>query len=345
MVRKYRIGILEGDGIGPEIVQATLQVLQALGIEAEFIKLEGGYTYYKRTGKVLQEDFFEVVKSLHAILKGPLYTPPDSKEFRSVNVLLRQRLDLYANVRLFRSYRGISLKNFNFAIVRENTEDLYVGAEYMHEGVAVSLKVISVERSRRICNFAFRYAELNNFKSVAIVHKANILKLGDGLFRDVCLEVAKQFPHIRAYELLVDTAGFMIVKNPDKLEVMVMPNLYGDILSDVAAGVVGSLGLCGSAQIGNDMAVFEPVHGVAFDVAGKGIANPIGELEAARLMLLYLADKHGDNKLREKASMLEVALHKTIEEYRILTPDLGGTYKTQDMVNTIIKLLNILEHS
>jgi isopropylmalate/isohomocitrate dehydrogenase-like protein len=338
MVKRYRVGVLRGDGIGPEVVQAAVDVLNALELEVEYVELYGGYEYYRKTGKALQDDFFDVVKSLDAVLKGPLHTPPHEKEFKSVNVLLRKELDLYANVRPFRSYRGFSLKDFNFVIVRENTEDLYTGFESLYRGVALALKVVSYEGAKRIAEFAFSYAKSNGFKKVAVVHKANVLKISDGLFREVFYEVAKKYPELQADELIVDTAGYTIVKNPEKLGVLVTPNLYGDILADVAAAVVGSLGLCGSAQIGENIAVFEPVHGVALDIAGKGVANPIGELESAKLMLLYLSNKYSDRRLYEKALRLDKAIHKTVEELKILTPDLGGSSKTRDVVDSIARL-------
>jgi isopropylmalate/isohomocitrate dehydrogenase-like protein len=339
MVKKYKIGILKGDGIGPEIVQAAVDVLNALEFEAEYIELHAGYEYFKKSGKAIQDGFFDAVKGLDAILKGPLYTPPHEKEFRSINVLLRKELDLYANVRPFRSYKGFSLKEFNFVIVRENTEDLYTGFEFLYRGVALALKIISYDGARRVSEFAFSYARSNGFNRVTVVHKANILRISDGLFREVFFDIAKNYPEVQADELIVDTAGYMIVKNPERLGVLVTPNLYGDILADVAAAVVGSLGLCGSAQIGRDIAVFEPVHGVALDIAGKGVANPIGELESAKLMLIHLSNKYSDRRLYEKALVLERAIHKIVEELRILTPDLGGNSKTSDVVNSITKLI------
>uniref|UniRef100_A0A7C1T1B1 Isocitrate/isopropylmalate dehydrogenase family protein n=1 Tax=Thermofilum pendens TaxID=2269 RepID=A0A7C1T1B1_THEPE len=339
MARRYKIGVLKGDGIGPEVVSAAVEVLEALGFEAEYVELYGGYEYFVKTGKALQDDFFDIAKELDAILKGPLYTPPHEKEFRSVNVLLRRELDLYANVRPFKSYRGLSLKDFNFVIVRENTEDLYLGFEFFYKGVALAVKVVSLEGARRVAEFAFEYAKSNGFRRVTVVHKANILKVSDGLFREVFFEVARKHPELQADELIVDTAGYTIVKNPEKLGVLVTLNLYGDILADVAAAAVGSLGLCGSAQVGESTAVFEPVHGVALDIAGRGVANPVGELEAAKLMLLYLSSKHSDSSLFEKALKLEEAVHKAIEELNILTPDLGGSHRTKDLVDAIIRLL------
>jgi len=338
MARKYKIGILKGDGVGPEIVSAAIDVLEALGFDAEYIELQGGYSFFKQTGKILQDGFFDIVKNLNAILKGPLYTPPHEKEYRSINVLLRRELDLYANIRPFKSYKGISVKDFNFTIIRENTEDLYLGAEFHYGEIALALKIISRNGSRRISDFAFNYALKNGFQRVTAVHKANILKLSDGLFRDVFYEVAKKYPSLQADDLIVDTAGFTIVKHPEKLDVLVAPNLYGDILADVAAGIVGSLGLCGSAQVGENIAVFEPIHGVALDIAGKGVANPIGELESAKLMLLYLSNKYLDSGLSQKAQKLDEAIHKAIEELRVLTPDLGGNSKTKELVTTIARL-------
>jgi len=341
MVKRYKIGVVKGDGIGPEIVNAALEVLNALELNAEYVELNAGYEYYKRSGKPIQEDFFDTVKSLDAVLKGPLYTPPHEKEFKSINILLRRELNLYANVRPFKSFRGFSPKDFNFVIVRENMEDVYLGIEALYRGVALALKVVSHEGAKRIAEFAFSFAKSNGFKRVTVVHKANVLKLSDGLFRDVFFEVAKKYPELQADELIVDTAGYTIVRSPEKLGVLVTLNLYGDILADVAAAVVGSLGLCGSAQIGDKVAVFEPIHGVALDIAGKGIANPIGMLEAAKLMLLYLWQKNNDVKLHEKAQKLDLAIHKTIEDLRVLTPDLGGSNKTSDVVATIVKLVKL----
>ncbi|MEL9940408.1 MAG: isocitrate/isopropylmalate dehydrogenase family protein [Ignisphaera sp.] len=345
MVKRYKIGVLKGDGIGPEIVDAALHVLNALGIDAEFVELRAGYEYYKRFGKPLEEGFFDVAKKMDAILKGPLYTPPHEKEFKSINILIRKELDLYANVRPFKSFKGFSLKDFNFVIVRENSEDVYVGIEGLFKGTAISLRIITYEGAKRIAEYAFSYAKKNGFKKVTVVHKANVLKISDGLFRDVFFEVAKRYPDITAEEIIVDTAAYTIVRNPERLGVMVTPNLYGDILSDLAAAMVGSLGLCGSAQIGSDIAVFEPVHGTAPDIAGKGIANPIGEIEAAKLMLYYLYEKFDDADLHVKAKNLDKAIHTVVEDLKILTPDLGGTYKTVDVVNALVKVLNSEIHS
>ncbi len=342
MAKKYRIGVIEGDGIGPEIVSATLHILNSLPLNFEYIRIEAGYTYYKKSGRGIEEDFIDKTKELDAILKGPLYTPPGTIEFKSVNVLIRRELDLYVNIRPFKSYRGISLKNFNIVIVRENLEDVYVGIEGKYDGTAIALRIISERETERVAEYAFRYAEEHGFKKVAVVHKANILKISDGLFRDVFFRVAKKHPNIVANEIIVDTAAYTIVKSPENMQILVTPNLYGDILSDLLAGMVGSLGLCGSAQIGEKIGVFEPVHGVAFDIAGRGIANPIGEILSAKMMLEYLGSKHGDHSLILYAKKIDEAIKIVIEEKKLFTQDLGGSYKTMDIANAIIDIIKNL---
>lgn len=335
MARRYKVGIVLGDGIGPEVVSATLDVLSHLGVNLEFVELKAGYEYYKKHGKPLEEGFFDKVKELDAVLKGPLYTPPHEKEFRSLNVLLRRELGLYANVRPFKSFKGVSLKDFNFVIIRENTEDVYVGIEGQYGDYAVTLRVITKQGSEKIARFSFDYAKSHGFNRVTVVHKANILKYTDGLFREVFFTVAKEHRGIEADELIVDAAAYTMVKNPEKLQVLLTPNLYGDILSDLAAGLVGSLGLCGSAQIGDTTAVFEPVHGTAPDIAGKGVANPLGEILAAKMMLEYLSARHSDKELAKHALILENAVRTLVESRRALTPDLGGSSGTRDVVSAL----------
>lgn len=337
MVKKCKIGVIKGDGVGPEIIDAALNVLTHLDLNAEIVEFEAGYEFYKRTGKTIDEDFFQKVKELDAVLKGPLYTPPQDPSFRSINVMIRRKLDLYANIRPFRSFRGISQKHFNLVIFRENTEGEYMGIEGMINDLAVTLRVVSRPGSERICRLAFNYAKTLGFKRVTLVHKANILKLGDGLFRKVFFDIAKEFPDIESDEVVVDTAAYLLVKSPEKFQILVTPNLYGDILSDVASGMVGSIGLCGSALIGNKIGVFEPIHGVAMDIAGKGIANPVGAIMALKMMLEYMGQKNGDVQLLKKALGLEKAVYIVIEERKIWTPDLGGQYKTVDVVKTIIE--------
>ncbi len=337
MVRRFRIGIVMGDGIGPEIMRATLSVLEELPVEMEFVELQAGYEYYRRTGKLLEEGFFDKARELHAILKAPLTTLPGPGTYRSINILIRQTLGLYANVRPFTSYRGISLGRFDFVVIRENTEGLYSGVEGRFGDQAFTLRIITRKACERIVRFAFNYAVRKRMDLVTCVHKANVLKESDGLFRNVFQEIAAEYPRVRTEEMHVDAAAYNLVKNPGRFRVIVTPNLYGDILSDEAAGLVGSLGLCGSAQIGDETGVFEPVHGSAPDIAGKGIANPLGQITAASLMLEYLGEKHNDEKAIVSSRILREAVRDVIEESRILTPDLGGSATTLDVTREVIE--------
>lgn len=342
MVKRYKIGVIKGDGIGPEVVNAAIRVLEELDVDLEIVELNAGYEYYKKTGKPLEEEFVDKVIKVDAVLKGPLHTPPQDPNFRSVNMLIRKMLDLYANVRPFKSYKGISQREFNFVIIRENVEGEYTGIEGSLNDIAVSLRIITEKGSRRICDFAFKYARLHGFNKVTVIHKANILRVTDGLFRNVFFEVASGYTDINADELIVDAAAYTMVRHPERLQVLVTPNLYGDILSDLAAGLVGSLGLCGSAQIGERIGVFEPVHGTAPVIAGKGIANPIGTIMASKMMLDYVGTKQSDYRLLEKAKVLEKAVRKVLEEDRVFTPDLGGDKGTIDVVNAIVNRLKLI---
>ncbi len=342
MARKYKIGVLRGDGIGPEIVGAALDILNELDLDISFVELEAGYSYFQKTGRSIEENFFDKVKELDAILKGPLYTPPGVKEFKSVNIIIRKELDLYANIRPFKSFEGISPKNFNIVLIRENIEDVYVGIEGRFKDKAVSLRIITFDGSRRVAEYAFRYAIDRGFNKVTVIHKANILKETDGLFREVFYSVSKEYPNIIADELIVDTAAYTIVKNPEKLQVILAPNLYGDILADLLAAMVGSLGLCGSAQIGRDIAVFEPIHGVALDIAGKGIANPVGEILSAKMMLEHIGYQYKDDRFIKASEIIEKAIHIVLEKKKIWTYDLGGDNKTKDVVRALIDTINEL---
>lgn len=341
MVRRYIVGIIKGDGIGPEVVDATIKVLEELGVNLEIVELNAGYEYYKKTGKPLEDEFVDKVVKVDAVLKGPLHTPLQDPSFKSVNMLIRRTLDLYANVRPFKGYKGVSQREFDFVVIRENVEGEYVGIEGTFNGIAVSLRIITERGSRRICDFAFKYAKLHGFNKVTAVHKANILRVTDGLFRDVFFKVASGYTDVNADELIVDAAAYAMVRHPEKFQVLVMPNLYGDIFSDLAAGLVGSLGLCGSAQIGEKTGVFEPVHGTAPAIASKGVANPIGTIMASKMMLDYVGTKRSDHKLLEKAKALESAVRGVLEEDKVFTPDLGGDKGTIDVVNAIIGRLKL----
>ena len=331
MGRRYRVGVIEGDGVGPEVVREALAVLRVAMPDAEFVEIGAGLNYFRRTGKLIEEGALDLIRSLDAVIKGPLTTPPGPGTYRSVNVLIRQALGLYANVRPFRSYRGVSLKEFDFVIVRENTEGLYSGVEGRFRDLAFSVKVATKAGCERVVRYAFNYAVSRGFRRVTAVHKANILKESDGLFREVFHEVAREYPNVEVNEVFVDAAAYNMVRNPQVFQVVVTPNLYGDILSDLAAGLVGSLGLCGSAQVGDGVAVFEPVHGSAPDIAGKGVANPIGEIEAAALMMEYLGGLRGDEALLNASTTLRDVVRGVVEEGRVLTPDIGGSAGTEEV--------------
>lgn len=337
MVKKYNIGVIYGDGVGPELMGVTLKLLRDLGFDADFIEVKAGYEFFRRSGKSIDDGGIDVLRKVDAVLKGPITTPLNMPGFRSINIMLRHELKLYANVRPFRSFKGVSLKDLDIVLIRENTEDLYKGIEGMHEGVAFALKLISEKASERIINFAFNYALKHGRKKISVVHKSNVLRVTDGLFREVFYNRATKFPGIEVNEVLVDSAAYQLVKNPKVFDVIVTENLYGDILADLLAGLVGSLGLCGSAEIGDSNALFEPVHGSAPDIAGKGIANPISQLISAKLMLEYLGETNSDTKLIKIAYALNAAITEVVEEGRTLTPELGGNSSTTEVANEILK--------
>jgi isopropylmalate/isohomocitrate dehydrogenase-like protein len=325
----FKIALIYGDGVGPEVIKAALEVLEALGFDAEYVEVKAGYEYWRRTGKPMEDGALDVIRSCRCVLKGPLMTPPGTDSYRSVTVMLRQTLDLYANVRPFKSF-GKASKKIDMVIVRENTEDLYSGIEYRLGSTAITLRVVSERASKRIARFAFELAKREGRRKVAVVHKANVMKESCGLFRSAFFEVAKLYPEIQAEEIVVDSAAYRIVVAPETLDVLVTPNMFGDILSDVAAGVVGSLGLAPSANIGDGYAMFEPVHGTAPDIAGKGVANPIASILSAAMMLSYLGDA-------KRARAIEVAVDELIAEGRVLTPDMGGTAQTVDVARSVAR--------
>ena len=336
----YKIGVIEGDGIGPEVISEALKVLKYVCPDVEIVPIQAGYTYFRRTGKIIEDGGLDKIRKLDATLKGPLMTPPGSGTLRSVNVYLRRSLDLYANIRPFTSYREISLhRGFNFVIIRENTEGLYAGIEGRFKNQAFSVKAVSREGSERIVRLAVEYARSRGYRKLTAVHKANILKESDGLFREVFWEVINDCRGLTGEELFVDAAAYWMVKDPKRFQVIVTPNLYGDILSDLAAGLTGSLGLCGSAQIGERVAVFEPVHGTAPDIAGKGIANPLSAIMSTALMLEYLGMKHSDPIALNASMKIENAVKSIVEAGECLTPDLGGASKTSDVGDALVREL------
>lgn len=329
----YRITLIPGDGIGPEVSDAMTKVVEATGVDIDWEVVNAGEGVMEEFSTPLPQHVIDAIKKNKIAIKGPITTPV-GKGFRSVNVTLRQELDLYANLRPVKSFKGIKSRyeDIDLVIVRENTEDLYAGIEHkLGDYGAESIKIITRGASERIAEFAFRYAVENNRKSVMAIHKANIMKLSDGLFLDVFNNVAKNYD-IEAKDMIVDAASMNLVLNPENFDVMVMPNLYGDILSDLCAGLVGGLGIVPGANIGKEYAVFEAVHGSAPQIAGKNIANPTALIQSAVMMLRYIGEHN-------KAAMIEGALEKVFLGGNVLTKDLGGNATTEEFTKEICRLL------
>jgi isocitrate dehydrogenase (NAD+) len=329
-----KITFIPGDGIGPEIMAAARQIIDAAIGGIEWEDAIAGYTAYEKCSDLLPQSTIESIEKNKIAFKGPITTPV-GKGFRSINVALRQRFNLYSNVRPVKSYEGIdSLYNdLDLVIVRENSEDLYKGIEYMATpDVAESIKVITRQGSERIARFAFDLAVKENRKKVTITHKANIMKLSDGLFLETAQKVAIEYPEIKCNDVIVDAMSMKLVMKPQEFEVIVAPNLYGDILSDLAAGLIGGLGMAPSANIGDDAAIFEPVHGSAPDIAGKNIANPTSAILTGIMMLEYIKED-------EAAQRIENALKKVLKDKSLHTIDIGGNLSTTQFRDEVIKRL------
>ena len=327
---KHRVTLIPGDGTGPELAEAMLTVLDAAGVDIEWERVEAGADVMEKYGTPLPEHVLESVRRNKVAIKGPITTPVGSG-FRSVNVALRKELDLYANLRPAKTYRGVRSRyeNIDLVVVRENTEDLYAGIEHkVGEDAAESIKIITRKASRRIVEFAFRYARQNGRRKVTAVHKANIMKYTDGLFLEVAREVAQEYPDIEFEDRIVDNMAMQLVMKPEQYDVLVMPNLYGDILSDLCAGLVGGLGIAPGANMGDEYAVFEPIHGSAPKYAGQNKVNPTALILSAVMMLRYLGEK-------EAADRIERAVADVIAEGKTVTYDLGGTAGTQEMARAI----------
>lgn len=329
-----KITLINGDGIGPEISNAVVKIIDAAGLKIDWDVQTAGADVIEKEGTPLPNRVIDSIKTNKVALKAPV-TTPIGKGFRSVNVQLRKTLDLYANLRPCKNLPGINTKfdNVDIVVVRENTEDLYAGIErQVDENTAESLKIITRDASLRICKFAFDYALKNNRKEVCVVTKANIMKLSDGLFLDCYREVAKEYPGIKQREILVDNLCMQLVQNPGQFDVLVLPNLYGDIVSDLCAGLIGGLGVAQGANIGKDYAVFEPVHGSAPDIKGQNKANPVALLLSAIEMLRYIDESF-------YAVKIENALFKTLQN-GICTADLGGDKSTTEFTDAVIANLN-----
>lgn len=327
------ITLINGDGIGPEISEAVVKIIDASGLKIDWDVQTAGADVIESEGVPLPERVLNSIKKNKVALKAPV-TTPIGKGFRSVNVQLRKELDLYANLRPCKNLPNIKTKfdNVDIVVVRENTEDLYAGIERkIDDDTAESIKLITRGASERIAKFAFDYAVKNNRKEVCVVTKANIMKLSDGLFLESYRKISESFPQIKRREILVDNLCMQLVQNPSQFDVLVLPNLYGDIVSDLCAGLIGGLGVAQGANIGEDCAVFEPVHGSAPDIKGQNKANPTALLLSAIEMLRYI----GENSYAEK---IETALFKTLKS-GICTADLGGTASTSEFTNAVIQNL------
>jgi isocitrate dehydrogenase (NAD+) len=328
---KHTITLIPGDGIGPEVASNVVRIVEASGVDIKWETFFAGAQALEKFGTTLPQELLDSIKRNKVALKGPITTPV-GKGFTSVNVGLRKALDLYANLRPVRALPNVPCRypELDLVVVRENTESLYSGIEHVVvPGVVESLKIITEKASTRIARFAFEYARAEKRKKITAVHKANIMKMSDGLFLDCFHNVAKGYPDIEADDKIVDNACMQLVMRPEQFDIMLCENLYGDIVSDLCAGLVGGLGLVPGANIGELGAVFEAVHGSAPDIAGQGIANPTALLQSSILMLRYINE-------REAADRIERAILKVFEEGKVRTRDIGGTAKTAEFADAII---------
>lgn len=336
----YKISLITGDGIGPELSESAILVLDAihdrLGVKFQIEKLLAGDIALSKYGKALPDQTLESIKKSDACMKAPV-----GESAADVIVVLRRMLGLYANIRPAKSYPYMpALKdNIDLVIVRENTEDLYTGQEFEVAGAAVAFRIISENASKKIAKYAFETAaQRNGKKKVTCVHKSNVMRKTDGLFSRVCAEVAKAYPQIQFEQMYVDACAMNLIRRPDSFDVIVTTNLFGDILSDESAEVVGGLGMAPAANIGDTFALFEPVHGAAFDIAGKGIANPSSFILSAKMMLEWLGSRHNDKACMDAAGRLESAVYGVVKK-GIKTRDIGGDKSTAEFAREIVSNL------
>jgi isocitrate dehydrogenase (NAD+) len=332
----HQITLIPGDGIGPEVAEATVRAVDATGVAIEWERVEAGARALAEYGQLIPDEVFASLEMNRVGLKGPTATPIGGGH-QSINVALRKKLCLNVNFRPVRMLPGLKTRYqdlpLNLAIFRENTEDLYSGLEHeVVPGVVESLKIITRTASTKIARAAFEFARREGRTKVTSIHKANIMKLSDGLFLKCCREMAAQFPEVQYNELIVDNACMQMVMRPETFDIMVMPNLYGDIMSDLAAGLVGGLGIVPGANLGDNHAVFEAVHGTAPDIAGKGLANPTALMQSAVLMLAHLGE-------RDASARLQNAIHQVYAEGKNLTGDVGGKASTTQFTDAIIAKL------
>jgi len=327
----YKGTLIPGDGIGPEVVGAAIRILEATGLKFDWERFSVGADAFEKSGAYIPKELVESIERTRLALKGPVGTPV-GHGFSSVNVELRKKFELYANFRPVKSLPGLETKypNVDLIIFRENTEGLYSGIEHeVVPGVVESLKIITEKASTRISKHAFAYARKMGRKKIHVIHKANIMKLSDGLFLRCSRAVAKDYPEITYAEHIVDNACMQLVMNPYQYDILLMENLYGDILSDLCAAFVGGLGLVPGANIGTDCALFEAVHGSAPDIAGKNLANPTAVVRSSLLMLDYLGETRA-------AARIQAALEKVYGEKKALTRDVGGTAGTSEFTDAVV---------
>lgn len=331
----YDVTLIPGDGIGPEVTMAAKKIIDCSGVKINWDIQEAGSGVIDKYGEPLPKHVIESIRNNRVALKGPITTPV-GEGFRSVNVALRKELDLYANLRPTKTYEGVASKynNIDIIIVRENTEDLYAGVEHMiGDDAAESIKIFTKKGCERIIKFAFEYAKKEGRRKVTAVHKANIMKCTDGMFLNIAREIAGQYPDIEFEDMIVDAMCMKLVQTPEMYDVLVLPNLYGDIVSDLCAGLVGGLGIVPGANLGHNIALFEPAHGSAPNIAGKNIANPTAVLLSGIHMLRYLGEI-------DAADRIEKALIRILKDGKHLTPDMGGRTGTIEFANKIISILN-----
>lgn len=330
----YNVTLIPGDGIGPEVAEAAKRVIDATGVAINWEVVDAGEAVMAEHGTPLPQYVLDSIKKNKVALKGPITTPV-GKGFRSVNVTLRQELNLYANVRPSKTFEGITSRysGVDLVIFRENTEDLYAGIEHMvGEDAAESIKIITRKASERIFRYAFEYARREGRKKVTAVHKANIMKLSDGLFLECGRKVSQEYPDIQFEDIIVDAMCMHLVQTPENFDCLVLPNLYGDIVSDLCAGLVGGLGVAPGANIGEEYAVFEAVHGSAPQIAGQNKANPTAVILSGALMLSHLGEVEASQRLID-------AVAQVLAEGQSLTGDLGGTAGTKEYADAIVKVL------
>jgi isocitrate dehydrogenase (NAD+) len=334
----HKITLIPGDGIGPEVSNAAVRILEATAVKFEWETFAVGAEAYAKSGEYIPKELTQSIERTRVALKGPVTTPV-GEGFPSINVALRKKFDLYANFRPIRNLPHIPTRypDVDLIIVRENTESLYSGLEHeVVPGVIESLKIITEKASTRIAKFAFNYARKNQRKKVHAIHKANIMKLSDGLFLRCCRNIAKEFPEITYGEHIVDNTCMQLVMNPYQYDMLVMENLYGDIISDLCAAFVGGLGFVPSANLGDECAIFEAVHGSAPDIAGKNLANPTALLRSALLMLRHLGEHEASGKIRN-------ALERVYRHPEKLTRDIGGKAGTSEFADAVIEEMHTAE--